>query len=103
MTSFYGGLLGLKEVAPPDSLLEMRLLWFSAGPGRELHFFPSAETTSANRHFCLEVIDVAMTREALAAAGYEPVDEIPIPGRPRFFCRDPAGNRVEFTTIERAP
>jgi hypothetical protein len=35
----------------------------------------------------------------LARAGYEPRDALPIHNRPRFFCRDPFGNDIEFTTI----
>ena len=35
-----------------------------------------------------------------AGDGLEPYDDTPIPNRPRFFCRDPAGNLVEFTHIE---
>jgi len=39
-------------------------------------------------------------RERLAKAGYEPRDTLPIRNRPRFFCRDPFGNDIEFTTIQ---
>ncbi|HEV2028334.1 MAG TPA: VOC family protein [Candidatus Dormibacteraeota bacterium] len=99
--SFYGTLLGLTEVPVPDTLSHMGLVWFSAGPGLELHFFPGRTDSSADRHFCLDVADLAETRKRLVADGREPYDDIPIPGRPRFFCRDPVGNLVEFTTIAR--
>jgi hypothetical protein len=36
----------------------------------------------------------------LAKSGHEPFDDIPIPTRPRFFCRDPVGNLIEFTRTE---
>jgi hypothetical protein len=52
------------------------------------------------RHLCLEVTDLAMVRRRLTDAGHEPRDTTPIPNRPRFLCRDPFGNLVEFTTIE---
>jgi catechol 2,3-dioxygenase-like lactoylglutathione lyase family enzyme len=100
--SFYGTLLGLTEVPVPDTLSHMGLAWFSAGPGLELHFFPGATDPTADRHFCLDVAGLAETRKRLVADGREPYDDIPIPGRPRFFCRDPVGNLVEFTSIERA-
>jgi hypothetical protein len=29
----------------------------------------------------------------------ETSDQTAIPNRPRFFCRDPFGNLIEFTTI----
>jgi hypothetical protein len=99
--SFYGTLLGLREVPVPATLSHMGLAWFSAGPGLELHFFPGATDPSAARHFCLDVADLAETRKLLVEQGREPYDDIPIPGRPRFFCRDPVGNLVEFTTIQR--
>ncbi len=38
-------------------------------------------------------------RQRLADSGYEPWEPEPINNRPRFFCRDPFGNTVEFTTI----
>ena len=47
----------------------------------------------------MDVEDVAAMRERLANAGYEPRDTLPIRNRPRFFCRDPFGNDIEFTTI----
>ena len=99
--TFYGDLLGLAEVPVPTTLSHMDLVWFSAGPGLELHFFPGATDPSADRHFCLDVADLAETRRRLVEQGREPYDDIAIPGRPRFFCRDPVGNLVEFTTIQR--
>jgi catechol 2,3-dioxygenase-like lactoylglutathione lyase family enzyme len=100
--TFYGDLLGLTEVPVPATLSQGDLVWFSAGPGLELHFFPGTPDPTADRHFCLDVADLAGTRKRLVEHGGEPYDDIPIPGRPRFFCRDPVGNLVEFTSIERA-
>ncbi|MGQ0551018.1 MAG: VOC family protein [Armatimonadota bacterium] len=51
------------------------------------------------RHICLEVPDLDPARRQLEQAGYTPYDTTPIPNRPRFFCRDPFGNLVEFTTL----
>ena len=51
------------------------------------------------RHFCLFIEDLAGMRRNLTAAGYAPYDVEAIPGRPRFFCSDPFGNIIEFTTI----
>jgi hypothetical protein len=99
--NFYGTLLGLTEVPVPVTLSHMDLVWFSVGLGLELHFFSGAIAPGSDRHFCLDVTDLTDTRNRLVAGGYEPYDDIPIPGRPRFFCRDPVGNLVEFTTIER--
>jgi catechol 2,3-dioxygenase-like lactoylglutathione lyase family enzyme len=73
----------------------------SAGDGeRELHFLPEQDADRRSmRHFCLEVDDVEATRRTIAAAGWQTLDETPIPNRPRFFCRDPFGNLIEVTTI----
>ncbi len=101
LRSFYGGVLGLAEKDVPDSLAGRELVWFSAGEGeRELHFLPEDDLDRrSGRHFCLEVDDVEASRRAVVAAGCETFEDVPIPNRPRFFCRDPFGNLIEFTTI----
>ena len=105
--AFYGELLGLRELPTPSSGVPMAkpweslgLVWFAAGDGLELHFFRGETDPAAARHFCLDVEDLEETRRRLLDAGHEPYDDTPIPNRPRFFCRDPAGNLVEFTRIE---
>jgi catechol 2,3-dioxygenase-like lactoylglutathione lyase family enzyme len=100
LRAFYGDLLGLRELPPPYALGHLELVWFAAGDGLELHFFRGETNAAAARHFCLEIEDVNETRRRLREAGHEPYDDTPIPNRPRFFCRDPAGNLVEFTHIE---
>jgi catechol 2,3-dioxygenase-like lactoylglutathione lyase family enzyme len=97
---FYGEILGLREQPTPSTLAGMGLLWFSAGNGLELHFFPGPPNGKSQRHFCLDIDDLEETRRGLQEAGLEPYDAAPIPNRPRFFCRDPADNLVEFTSIE---
>ena len=98
---FYGGLLKLDEIPPPNSLQDDQVIWFRAGDGAELHIFAEAPLDDrSNRHLCLVVDDLAGLRERLLEAGYQPCAVTPIPGRPRFFCRDPFGNILEFTTIE---
>jgi catechol 2,3-dioxygenase-like lactoylglutathione lyase family enzyme len=87
---FYRDVLGLREQPTPSTLANMRLLWFTAGDGLELHFFPEAPDVNTRRHFCFDIEE----------AGLEPFDDTPIPNRPRFFCRDPVGNLIEFTRIE---
>ncbi len=99
--AFYGGLLGLHEVPPPRSLQSLGLIWFDLG-GMELHCFTEtpAGQDHSGRHFCLEVDDLEGLRARLEGAGVAVVGDIPIPGRPRYFLRDPFGNRIEVTTIE---
>ena len=100
--AFFGGLLGFEEVPAPQTLASMEVIWFRAGAGLELHLFTEEPVVDRSiRHFCLVVDDLAEMRARLSSAGYAPYDVVPIPGRPRFFCRDPFGNIIEFTTIER--
>jgi catechol 2,3-dioxygenase-like lactoylglutathione lyase family enzyme len=97
---FYGEVLGLRELPVPRTLDPRKLVWFSAGERLELHFFPGEQAPGSERHLCLEVEDLAAVRRALEDAGLEPYDSTPIPNRPRFFCRDPFDNLIEFTTIQ---
>ena len=99
--AFFGDLLGLEEIPPPNSLTSMDVIWFKAGDGAELHVFLEEPLDDpSDRHFCLVVDDVKAVRRKLTEAGHAPYDVQRIPGRPRFFCRDPFGNIIEFTTIE---
>ncbi len=103
MRTFYGNVLGLVEKPVPDSLADMELVWFEAGPDEaELHFLPDPvqPDRGAQRHLCLEVDDVESWRRRLEEKGVETTDDVPIPNRPRFFCRDPFGNLIEITTIQ---
>ena len=100
MRRFYGEVLGLREKPTPSTLAGMSLVWFSAGEGLELHFFPGRPDVESARHFCFDIDDLEETRSRLQEAGLEPFDDTAIPNRPRFFCRDPVGNLVEFTRIE---
>lgn len=102
---FYGTLLGLAELEVPP-LLGSEVLWFAAGEG-EVHLFgePSgvAVNVQSRRHPCLEVDDLNSYRGRVEAAGAETITAEPvIPGRPRFFVRDPFGNAIEFVEIERS-
>ncbi len=100
MRKFYGELLGLREQPIPSTLAAMSLVWFSAGESLELHFFPGPPDMKSERHFCFDIDDLEETRRDLREAGLAPYDAVPIYNRPRFFCRDPVGNLIEFTRIE---
>jgi catechol 2,3-dioxygenase-like lactoylglutathione lyase family enzyme len=98
---FYGEILGLEEITPPASLRDLNVIWFRLG-NTELHILteePQGQDHSG-RHFCVAVDDVEALRERLEAAGIAVVGTTPIPGRPRYFIRDPFGNLIEITTIE---
>ena len=96
---FYGGLLGLEEVAPPTSLANLDLIWFRLGD-TELHLFLGEEVPErAAAHVCLAVDDLDALRSRLEAGGVAILPDTPIPNRPRCFVRDPFGNLIELTTI----
>lgn len=100
--AFYGALLGLEEVDPPRSLVSLDVIWYRLGHDTELHILvedPVGQDRSG-RHFCLAVDDLIALRERCEAAGITVVGDVPIPGRPRFFIRDPFGNLIELTSIE---
>ncbi len=101
--SFYGGVLGLEEKQPPRSLAHLNLVWFAAGEGElELHFLPDSTRPDGmdQRHICLVVEDLEDYRRKLTEVGVAILPAELIPNRPRFFCRDPFGNRLELTTIQ---
>ena len=101
--AFYGQVLGLEEKQPPRSLAHLHLVWFAAGEGElELHFLPgpTGPDETDQRHICLVVEDLEAYRRRLTEAGVAILPAEPIPHRPRFFCRDPFGNRLEFTAIQ---
>jgi catechol 2,3-dioxygenase-like lactoylglutathione lyase family enzyme len=100
--AFYGGLLGLEEKLVPGSRAGAGLVWFDAGEGElELHLVPDPKglVDGARRHVCFEVEDVEAVRARLEAAGVATEEAPPIRNRPRFYCLDPFGNRLELVTI----
>lgn len=98
---FYGELIGLEEKPVPDSITKLDLIWFKVGGDSELHVFREDPIDDpSTRHFCLVVDDVRALKKKIEDAGYDVWEPNPIPGRPRFFCRDPFRNIIEFTSIE---
>jgi hypothetical protein len=90
----------LEEVPVPQSIQHLDLVWFRLG-NMELHLFAEEPINDpSGRHYCFVVEDIKVTWDKLIEAGYAPWDTIAIPGRPRFFCRDPFNNTIEFMTIE---
>jgi catechol 2,3-dioxygenase-like lactoylglutathione lyase family enzyme len=98
--AFYGGSLGLEERDVLPSLDPAGFIWYRAGGDLELHLMLSDEQAGGQRHFCLVVDDLDAVRGRLEAQGHETSDATPLVGRPRFFCRDPFGNLLEFTHFE---
>lgn len=98
--AFYAGVIGLIEKPVPSTIAHLDLVWFKIGEETELHVFSEVDSDhKSGRHFCLNVGDVEAMRRAIDQGGYETWSPQEIGGRPRFFCRDPFGNVVEFTQI----
>ena len=101
--AFYVDLLRLPEKPVPHTLPQ-HLVWVDAG-SQEIHLLVEGDAVDLNprsrRHPCLEVDDVTALRTTLDANGIETEDEdFRLPGRRRFFARDPFGNLIEFVTFE---
>ena len=94
---FYGELLGLRELPKPAELRERGGAWFTTGAVQIHLSLDDAPPGSPRRHVCFTVVDLAAARAAFVAAGVAiEEDERPVAGWPRFYVRDPGGNRLEI-------
>jgi catechol 2,3-dioxygenase-like lactoylglutathione lyase family enzyme len=96
--AFYGGLLGLVEVAKPATLRARGGVWYQVGAlqlhlGVETGFRPARKA-----HPAFVVADVERLRRHLEAKGVIVHVDDALPGRSRFYCDDPFGNRLEFVS-----
>jgi catechol 2,3-dioxygenase-like lactoylglutathione lyase family enzyme len=95
--AFYAGLLGMTEVAKPQSLAGRGGCWFVAGSavlhlGVEQPFTPARKAHPA---FVVDALDALCAH--LETAGHRCVrSDNEIPGVRRFHTSDPFGNRLEF-------
>jgi catechol 2,3-dioxygenase-like lactoylglutathione lyase family enzyme len=98
---FYRDILGFPELPVPDSIVNVPIItWFQVGRN-EMHLIQEPnQGGKVRRHLCFEVDDLETFRKRLIDAGEDIEEGELIPGRPRFFCYDPAGNRVEFLVEE---
>jgi len=95
--AFYCGVLGLREIAKPESLAGRGGFWLELAD-QQIHVGTEdgVDRYLTKAHIAYEVGDVAYWRERLAARGAQIGDSVPIPGFERFETRDPFGNRIEF-------
>jgi catechol 2,3-dioxygenase-like lactoylglutathione lyase family enzyme len=95
--AFYGELLGMTEVAKPESLVSRGGCWFVAGSA-VLHLGvaePFAPARKAHPAFLVDALEPLCAR--LEAAGHACArTDNEIPGVRRFHTADPFGNRIEF-------
>jgi catechol 2,3-dioxygenase-like lactoylglutathione lyase family enzyme len=95
--AFYCGVLGLREIPKPASLVGRGGFWLEGG-AVQIHVGTEdgIDRLATKAHFAYEVDDVQAWKDRLAALGIAPTDSVPIPGFERFEFRDPFGNRVEL-------
>ena len=95
--SFFGGLLGLEEIAKPESLRGRGGCWFKVG-SRQLHIGVEEPFRPALKaHVAFATEDVGAVFSALQKAGVRCTWDESIPGVHRFHAKDPWGNRLEFS------
>jgi catechol 2,3-dioxygenase-like lactoylglutathione lyase family enzyme len=90
---FYGGLIGLAEIAKPEPTRASGGVWFEPG----IHLGVEADFRPARKaHPGLRVGDLDGVAARLAAAGSEIAWDDRWPGMRRFHTFDPFGNRLEL-------
>ncbi|HET9171629.1 MAG TPA: glyoxalase [Actinospica sp.] len=93
---FWGGLLGLAELAKPPVLAARGGCWFD-GPGFQVHLGVEAEFRPALKaHPGFRISGLRDLADRLGAAGYPVTWSDEVPGQDRFHTADPFGNRLEF-------
>ncbi|MGH2806191.1 MAG: VOC family protein [Actinomycetota bacterium] len=95
---WYEGILGLERIEKPPGTRDAGA-WFGAGTG-QVHVTLDQHNPPKTAHFGVVVDDFGNIVERLRGAGCHIEQARQIPGRRRFFTRDPAGNRVEIITME---
>jgi catechol 2,3-dioxygenase-like lactoylglutathione lyase family enzyme len=97
---FYGELLGLERVPKPPESAKRGGAWYRHG-ALSIHLsvedIDSAAHRGSKRHVCYVVASLAAAERAFRDAGVEiHPDPTPEAGWPRFYVRDPGGNRIEI-------
>jgi len=100
--AFYGGLLGLDEVAKPPELASRGGVWFERGPvrihlGIEDSFRPARKAHPA---FLVSDLPALLARFDAVGQTYRPDDALP--GYERVYTDDPFGNRIELMQSARS-
>ena len=98
VTAWYRDLLNLQEMEKPSGT-RAKGAWFQVGD-QQVHVTIDEHNPAKVSHFGIVVDDFEEVVERLRSAGCHIEQASPIPGRRRFYTRDPAGNRVEIISIE---
>jgi catechol 2,3-dioxygenase-like lactoylglutathione lyase family enzyme len=96
---FYGGVLGLKEIAKPPALAARGGCWFECG-AQQLHVGVESDFRPARKaHPAFAVANLEELRSTLLSLRVPVVNDDNLPGARRFYAEDPWGNRLEFVEI----
>ena len=101
VVGWYRDLLGLDEMEKPDGTRE-KGAWFRIGE-QQVHVTIDEHNPPKVSHFGLIVDDFDEVVRRLRESGCHIEQAAHIPGRRRFYTRDPAGNRLEVIAIEGGP
>jgi catechol 2,3-dioxygenase-like lactoylglutathione lyase family enzyme len=100
---FWGGVLGMRELAKPPVLAARGGCWFRGG-GLEVHLGVEDPFTPARKaHPGLLVDGLPALARRLAEAGTPVTWDGEFPGHDRFYATDPFGNRLEFLQPRATP
>jgi catechol 2,3-dioxygenase-like lactoylglutathione lyase family enzyme len=94
--AFYGGLLGMKELAKPTELAKRGGCWFESGDA-QIHLGVENNFRAAKKaHPALRCRNYAALVQALRDSGVAVNEPDDIPGMRRCHVHDPFGNRIEL-------
>lgn len=97
--AFYGGVLGIAEIAKPPHPANRGGCLFESGQVR-VHLGVEQDHRPARKaHPALQVDDPAALSARLEAAGGAVRCGAPLPGYDRLYVDDPVGNRIELLQI----
>ncbi len=95
--NFYGVVLGLKQIPKPATSRQSGA-WYEIGE-TQLHLSVDDKENAglSSRHVCFTVSDLVEAEKRFRDAGVDIIpDPRPNPASPRFYVRDPGGNRLEI-------
>ena len=96
VVDWYRNCLGLDVLEKPEGTKQQGT-WFQLGT-QELHLSIDEHNPPKIAHFCVVVDSFDPVIERLRDGGSHIEQATEIPGRRRFYTRDPAGNRIEVMT-----
>ena len=98
VVDWYQSCLGLEKIDKPEGTRPMGA-WFRAGR-HEIHVSVDEHNPPKTAHFGLVVNDFDAVISRLREAKCHIEQASTIPGRRRFYTRDPAGNRIEIVRYD---